>query len=315
MDASAGAGDPSRLERWGFPGDTLLDPAGELLRFRRRRLRVADWDWASFGASAGALERHARRPLLDSRVLDLGCGRRFPATLLFHSFGARATGIDLDAALPPFAAGVWIGMVRRGGPGRLAGSLLRKCLFDPGYYRELRRRAGRSLRFEGLDLRLMDAGALDFPDAEFDLVHSNSVFEHLRDVPGAVREVARVLKPAGVASIVIHLYPSLSGGHHPEWAFPAEEPSQRVPPWDHLRANRFPAGPYLNGWRERDYRPVIGERFEILEEERFTEGEGGLTPELERELSAYSRSDLTTRALRLVLRKRAPPSLSRGPWI
>jgi SAM-dependent methyltransferase len=158
----------------------------------------------------------------------------------------------------------------------------------------------------------MDAARLDFPDGEFDLVHSTAVFEHLEDVPAAVREAARVLAPTGVAVVVIHLFPSLSGGHHPEWAFPDEGIPRRVPPWDHLRGNLFPSGVPLNRGRERDFRAAFGERFEILEEDRFPEGEGILTPEIERELSGYARSELTTRAVRWAL-KRSPTEGGRSP--
>jgi len=275
-------------------------PSGPVRLTFRRRGRIAGWDWDSFRASSAALERHAKRPLKGARVLDLGCGPRFPATLLFHSFGARVTGIDLDV-LPP---GEWPRLFRPGGPARFARALARRCLFDPGYYRALRLRAGRPLRFQGLDLRRMDAGRLDFPDGEFDLVHSTAVFEHLEDVPAAVRETARVLAPSGVAVVVIHLFPSLSGGHHPEWAFPDEEIVRRVPPWDHLRGNLFPAGVPLNRRREREFREAVEAAFEIAGEERFTEGEGLLTPEIERELPGYGRAELTTRAVRWVLARK-----------
>jgi len=305
MGPPAGRGDPPLPGGPYFAADpfgAFLDPALALRWVRRRGLQVAEWDWRSFRDSAAALERHAGRTLPGARVLDLGCGHRFPASLLFHSFGARVTGIDLDV-VPPSAPGAWLRLICRDGPGRFARAFARRGLFDPAYYRELRRLAGRPLRFDGLDLRLMDARTLAFPDGEFDLVHSNSVFEHLEDVPRVIGEVARVLKPSGAASVVIHLFPSLSGGHRPEWAFPGEEGPRRVPPWDHLRENRFPAPVFLNRWRERDFRAALEGKFRILEEERFTEGERALTPELERELASYGRGELTTRALRWVLRR------------
>ena len=72
-------------------------------------------------------------------------------------------------------------------------------------------------------------------------------------VDGALREVARVLKPGGLAHIDIHLFTSLSGGHHLEWTWPEREQVRTVPPWDHLRQNRYPVDYYLNRWREGDY--------------------------------------------------------------
>ncbi len=286
-------------------GGALAELGRGLARRLGRPRPVAGWDHRAFRESGEALERHGGCGRVGARVLDLGCGRRFPAALLFHTFGARVTGIDADVFDPAFGAGSWLRMIRVNGVERFARSLAQRVLFDRAYYRELGRLAGRPLRFEGLDLRLMDAGALGFPDAHFDLVHSNSVFEHLADVPAAVREVARVLRPTGVASIVIHLFPSLSGGHHPDWAFPDEEPSRRVPPWDHLRARRHPAGVRLNRWREREFLAEFERRFAVLESQAFVEGERLLTPGLERELSAYPREELLKRAVRLVLRPRA----------
>jgi len=50
----------------------------------------------------------------------------------------------------------------------------------------------------GVDVRDGSAEELPVDDAEFDFVHANSVFEHVRDPAAAVAEAARVLKPGGV---------------------------------------------------------------------------------------------------------------------
>lgn len=42
-----------------------------------------------------------------------------------------------------------------------------------------------------------DLTALTFPDARFDLVIVNDVFEHVPDLPTVLREIARVLRPEG----------------------------------------------------------------------------------------------------------------------
>lgn len=294
-------------------GGRLVDRYRALIRQYGRNKRLAAMDFESVAESRRAFERHVRRPLERARVLDLGCGQRFPAALLFHSWRAEATGIDTDVVDPAFSPASFVRMIRANGFERFVKSLARHLVFDPEYYRELRRLAGRELRFKSLDLRLMDARSLAFPDGHFDLVHSNAVFEHLSDVPRVLEEVARVLKPDGIASIGVHLFASLSGGHHLEWAFPEDAPSRRVPPWDHLREAKFGSHAYLNKWSERQFVDAFRARFAIVEHASRNEGESYLTRDIERELKDYTREELLKREIRVVLRKTTPPPSSRTP--
>lgn len=54
------------------------------------------------------------------------------------------------------------------------------------------------------NLSVGDAEALDFPDAGFDIVYSWGVLHHSPDTPRAIDEVRRVLKPGGIARIMIY---------------------------------------------------------------------------------------------------------------
>jgi len=56
-------------------------------------------------------------------------------------------------------------------------------------------------------VRLYDGRTLPFPDAHFDAVLSSNVLEHVRELPLALTELARVLKPDGVG---LHVMPSAS---------------------------------------------------------------------------------------------------------
>jgi len=56
-----------------------------------------------------------------------------------------------------------------------------------------------------------DAEALDLPDKVFDLVYSWGVLHHTPDTPKAISEVWRVLKPGGVARIMLYHKWSLVG--------------------------------------------------------------------------------------------------------
>jgi len=57
----------------------------------------------------------------------------------------------------------------------------------------------RNARNLGLDVdgRVADAERIPYPDNSFDLVVGHAVLHHIPDVPGALREVLRVLKPGG----------------------------------------------------------------------------------------------------------------------
>jgi ubiquinone/menaquinone biosynthesis C-methylase UbiE len=54
-----------------------------------------------------------------------------------------------------------------------------------------------------------DAEALPFPDRSFDRVSSNGVLHHTPDMPAALREIRRVLRPGGETRIVVYNRSSL----------------------------------------------------------------------------------------------------------
>jgi SAM-dependent methyltransferase len=63
----------------------------------------------------------------------------------------------------------------------------------------------------GSDLRVADAERLPFDDESFDVVYSWGVLHHSPDTTRAFREVHRVLRPGGVAKIMIYHTHSLTG--------------------------------------------------------------------------------------------------------
>jgi SAM-dependent methyltransferase len=150
-----------------------------------------------------------------------------------------------------------------------------------------------------------DVGVLPFPDSSFDLVSSVAAFEHFSDVPKVVDELTRVIRPAGLAWVGIHLFTSLSGGHNISLA---QVPLRKIPagvdPWDHLRQRRLPFHVPLNEWRLDQYLETFSNHFEILKHYcAMREGEELLTPAIEDELSAYSRDELTCGAYVILARK------------
>jgi SAM-dependent methyltransferase len=70
----------------------------------------------------------------------------------------------------------------------------------------------RFCRERGLDeVRHVAPGPLPFADASFDLVTALDVVEHIDDDAAAVAEMARVLRPGGLALTTVPAFPSLWG--------------------------------------------------------------------------------------------------------
>jgi SAM-dependent methyltransferase len=288
-----------------------LQIARELFAYHRSRsARFAEHDYRQvYLATRERLERALGRPATGLRILDVGCGQRAPATLLFQLAGNQVTGIDPEVVTTGPGLGAFLSIARANGLERALKTSVRQVLFDPAYDRRLSELAGKRVSRRGLDIRRLSAIQLPFPDFTFDAVISNAVFEHLPDVRGAVDEVTRVLKRGGVCHIGIHLFPSLSGGHHMGWAFPDESIPSGIPPWDHLRENRYPAHVFLNKLKESDYRTQFEAEFRRLELldwiTTWTEGEQLLTPEIAAELAGkYTREDLLKREVVVLGRRR-----------
>ncbi|MCP4903314.1 MAG: methyltransferase domain-containing protein [bacterium] len=243
------------------------------------------------------------------RVLDVGCGKMTWLTLLLHSCGAQVTGIDTEWVKPGFSLSKYWSMLRTNGLERALRTLVWDSMYARPYYTELKRVCPFQLLFEGIDARAMSVVDLDFPDATFDLVVSHEVFEHLPNVDAALDELRRVMKPEAVTYIYTHSFTSISGGHHIAWKYPESEPSATVPPWDHLRDNRFPDIPsWVNGWREHQYRGAFERHFEVLDWiPTGNEGSALLTPEIRDELSQYTEHELLNKGFISVARP-APPA-------
>lgn len=120
-----------------------------------------------------------RLGLVDGqRVLDLGCGRgRHLHALYWHERALDVTGLDLDFA--DLGAAI-DGFFELPPPPETPP---RTAVFTVG-----------------------DAGRLPFADASFDAVICSEVLEHLPDVPLALSEIDRVLKPGGKFALSVPRY-------------------------------------------------------------------------------------------------------------
>lgn len=266
-----------------------------------------------FSDARQVLEQFIAKPLDKTRMLEVGCGQHFTTTLLFHSLGVKVTGIDIEFIDPHSSLKGFFALWRKRGFARFIKTLLRRLIFDRAYYQVIRKEFKHPLKVDNLDLRVMNACALEFPDNHFDYIYSNAVLEHIAEVDKACQEMSRVVHPDGIVYVSIHLFPSLSGGHHPEWAYPDETLNQyrfkagrRIPPWDHLRQNLFPVDVYLNKLREKDYLSIFNKYFSLIKTDSRYEGEQYLTNDIMKELRGYSRDELLKRTLKVVMKKNLP---------
>ena len=108
-----------------------------------------------------------------ARLLEIGCGMGTDL-LQFARGGARCVGIDLT-------------------PRSVEITRHRFRLYDA---------AGAFM--------ISDGEHLPFPDESFDAVYSNGVLHHTPDTAGAIREVHRVLRPGGVAKVMLYHRNSLN---------------------------------------------------------------------------------------------------------
>jgi len=249
------------------------------------------------------------------KVLELGCGQRYSFSLLCAACGAAVTAVDVNYVAPNSFPIFFYRTLKHNGFKRAIKSSARKLFFDKRYFDVLEYCFGEPLLHHRPQINFVIADATKpnypLPSQEFDLILSNAVLEHIADVPSFAQEVERLLVNGGYFYGNIHNFYSLSGGHNMEWAYPESKPSTRVPPWDHIRENRFPAHVYLNRYKPSDYIDAFGmhlslklfEARDINHDPGGFEGKHFLTDEIYSELAAYPKDLLLTRGWCIICQK------------
>ena len=135
------------------------------------------------------------------KVLDLGCGQRYPFALQCAACGATVIALDIDYIKPDFLPLAFYRMLRHNGFKRAVKSALRRLVFDEGYYNTLEAAAGKRLHSfrSGITFVVTDPESTNYPlpSDSFDLIASNAVVEHVADVPRFAEEIRRLLARGG----------------------------------------------------------------------------------------------------------------------
>jgi ubiquinone/menaquinone biosynthesis C-methylase UbiE len=152
-----------------------------------------------------------------------------------------------------------------------------------------------------------DVSSLPFRDQSFDAITSVAAFEHFLEVPKVLKEVHRIARPGAFIWVLVHLFSSPSGGHNVSLSqVPLRSIPRGIDPWDHLRKRRLPFRVPLNEWRATQYLSAFEKHFEVVKQYcALREGEHLLTEQVQRELSNYSRDELTCGAYVIVARRPA----------
>ena len=152
--------------------DSIATPAGKASHVRQLFATIADrYDLITVWLSYGQDRRWKRRllasagPLHGRRVLDLACGTGDIAWLA-AAHGAHVTGIDITSRMIELA--------------------------------RAKESAASGAGHGDAAFLVADMCALPVPDASFDLVTTGYGLRNVPDLPLAVREIARVLRPGGL---------------------------------------------------------------------------------------------------------------------
>ncbi|MFX1236305.1 MAG: class I SAM-dependent methyltransferase [Promethearchaeota archaeon] len=225
--------------------------------------------------------------LTDKKILDIGCGQRYPYTYLFSNDN-DVIGIDTDVPLLKHDIKTYLSIISNNGFNRFLKTFLRSIFLDKAYFKELSRlgRVSKKINFKIIP---MNAEELNFKNDSFDFVLSILSFEHFKNVEKCVEEMKRVLKVGGKFYVSIDLFSKLRGGHE-------INPSR---PWNHLLTKNFKSSVYLNKHRLNYFKKVFTSHFQTV---KFTITENLvarslLTPEIRNALSDYSETELVMNPL------------------
>lgn len=231
-------------------------------------------------------------------MLEIGPGQKL-LQMGYFARSNRVIAIDLDKIVQGFdVLGYW-DMLRRNGLPRSIKTIGRRALgIDRKFLEELKRQLG-VITLPKLEVLAMDATQMTFPDNSFDFVISLAVMQSVPNPAAMIDNVARVLRPGGVAYLSLHLFTSDNGCCDPR-IFRGER--GELPHWSHLRPKYqalVQSNAYLNELRMKDWKALFEARMPGAHFESFQYDNAWLQPSLAEirkggELADYTDDELLT---------------------
>jgi SAM-dependent methyltransferase len=198
--------------------------------------------------------------VVNKRILEIGPGQ-FLAQMAYLSIHNSVIGVDRDLIVQGIRPLDYLKMLHVNGFRRTLKTVGRKLLgIDRRYASELMKQLGFRQKPRPTVLQ-MDVREIKFPGNSFDFVYCRSVLHHVLDPATALNQIAKVLRPGGVAYISVHLYTSPTGCLDPRVY---THRSNDLNVWPHLRPQLLhtvsPANVYLNKLRLSEWQKLFAEK-------------------------------------------------------
>ncbi len=190
-------------------------------------------------------------------MLEVGPGQ-FLMQMTYFSARNRIVGIDRDVVVRGFRPFAYASMFATNGSRRTIKTLGRKLLgIDRRYAKQLSSQLNLK-RLPELKVHAMDVCNMSFKDESFDFVYCRSVVHSLQNPQAALDEMARILRPGGVAYIALQPYTSRPGCldsriYLAEWNGLGGWPHLRP----HLQSSIDQANVFLNKLRLQEWREMF----------------------------------------------------------
>jgi SAM-dependent methyltransferase len=195
--------------------------------------------------------------LSGRKVLDVGPGQYLIQSRYF-ALRNEVIAIDNEVIVERLTAERCREMMRRNGIQRTVKTIARKALgIDRAYERAQRERFGVA-ELPKVAVTRGDASKMPFANESFDMIYSRAVLHSLEEPAAAISEMARVLRPGGVAHVDLHLYSSVNGSLDPRVMYGRNVELY----WEHLRPGATVAeGVFLNRLRLSQWEELFANKW------------------------------------------------------